>query len=121
MKILVIDDYECIRSLLGTIFEKEHSVTTASDGEEGLKIFLQDKFDLVITDMTMPRMRGEELIRKIKLSNPKMKAILMSGDDPVEMEQVARAAGADYFVDKMSLLSGLKSAIKNLFPALLSG
>ena len=118
MKILVIDDYECIRSLLGTIFEKEHSVTTASDGEEGLKIFLQDKFDLVITDRDMPGMLGEEVIRKIKLSNSQVKTILMSGGEEEEVRRVAKAAGADYFIDKMSLLSELNSAIKNLFPAL---
>jgi len=119
MKILIVDDEEGIRYLLGAIFEKEHSVKIAADGEEGLRIFFQDGPDLLITDLTMPKMRGEELIRKAKLSKPKVKAILMSADKPEEVREVAKAAGADYFVDKTSLLSELNSALKNLFPTLL--
>lgn len=118
MKILIIDDNKGIRCVLGDIF-KEHSVVTACDGEEGLKIFFQENFDLVISDMIMPRMRGEELIKKIKSSNPMVKTIIMSTLTGEEVRRVAKAAGADYFVDKMCLLSDLNSALKNLFAALL--
>jgi len=79
MRILIVDDEENFRYLLKKLFEA-HSVATASDGEEALKIFFQDNdnFDLVITDRKMQgeKMPGEEVIRKIKLSNPMVKTIL---------------------------------------------
>ena len=118
MNILVIDDTESFRFLLEKILE-EHKVVSASNGEEGLKIFFQSNFDLVITDHQMPGMLGEELIRKIKSSNPLVKTVLMSSILSPMLKQVAKAAGADYFIDKMFLFSEVNSAIKNLFPALL--
>ena len=122
MKILIIDDEEISRCLLERIF-REHSVVTAPNGEEGLKIFFRENFNLAIIDRNMPGMLGEEVIRKIKLSNSQVKTILISNIDEKkeeEVRQVAKAAGADYFVNKTSLLSGLNSALKNLFPVLLT-
>ena len=103
MKILVIDDMECIRGLVKTILEQNHEVATAPDGEKGLKLFLQDNFDLVITDRQMPGMSGEEVVRKIKLSRPDIKVILMTAATPEEEEEirpVAIAAGADCIMNK---------------------
>lgn len=121
MKILVIDDMESFRYLLQMML-KEHNVITATDGEEGLKIFFRNNFDLVITDRNMPGMLGEEVIRKVKLSNPQIKTILMSAigeEGEEEVRLVAKAAGADHFIDKNSLFSEIDSTIKNLFPSLI--
>jgi len=121
LKILVVDDYEGIRDILEQILKKSHKVVKASSGEDGLKLFFQDNFDLVITDREMSEeMPGEEVIRKVKLSKPGVKTILMSAMVGEEVRQVAKAAGADCFIDKMYLFTELESAMKNLFPALLA-
>mgnify|MGYP001575531479 CR=1 FL=1 len=119
LRILVVDDAENIRFILGEVLRK-HRVKTASSGMDGLKIFFTDNFDLVITDHQMPGMLGVELIRKIKLSNSRVKAVLMSSLPSSMMEQVARAAGADGFLDKTIMCTKVHEIINNLFPILLS-
>jgi CheY-like chemotaxis protein len=74
--------------------------------------------DLVITDLNMPGMRGEEVLRWIarehRPTHPSIKAIAMSGDDLPATESAARAAGADEFLSKPSGLGNLAAAIENL-------
>jgi len=120
LRILVVDDEEANRSMLELILKKEHQVVVASSGEEGLKLFSQSNFDLVITDRNMPGMLGEEMVRRVKLLKPEVRIILVSAIAEEEVRRVAKAAGADYFIEKMFLFTELKSALKNLFPALLA-
>ncbi len=115
LKILVIDDMENIRIILQEILQG-HKVTTAPSGIEGLKIFSRDKFDLVITDRQMPGMLGEEVVRKIKFSSPTTKVIFMTASDPVMMIPVAKAAGADEFLDKGLIFTEMNRLIRKLFP-----
>ena len=59
----------------------------AADGDEGLRIFLSDPavFDLVLTDVIMPRMGGPELARHVAQERPDLRVMFMSGfsDDPI--------------------------------------
>ena len=65
-KILVIDDENSIRNTLQEILEYEkHEVVLAEDGIQGLEIFDNDKFDIVLCDIKMPKMDGLEVIEKI--------------------------------------------------------
>jgi CheY-like chemotaxis protein len=54
-------------------------VSIAINGEEGLKLFQADKFDVVVTDYRMPRMNGGELIQRIRALEPGARIILLSG------------------------------------------
>ena len=54
-------------------------VSIALNGEEGLKLFQADKFDVVVTDYRMPRMNGGELIQRIRALEPNARIILLSG------------------------------------------
>jgi CheY-like chemotaxis protein len=54
-------------------------VSIALNGEEGLKLFQADKFDVVVTDYRMPRMNGGELIQRIRALEPGARIILLSG------------------------------------------
>ena len=67
-QVLIIDDEPGIRKLLRLILENQgYSVVTAADGREGLRIFLQDPPELVISDIIMPDMDGIEVIRTFKI------------------------------------------------------
>jgi DNA-binding response OmpR family regulator len=80
--ILVIDDEEQIRTLLQRVFQMQgHSVVTADNGAVGLKLLMQEKFDLVITDIFMPEKEGLETIVEIKREFPAVKILAMSGGD----------------------------------------
>ena len=63
--ILVIDDEKNIREGLAMALEDEgYEVITADNGKTGLDIALKDEVDLVITDLKMPEISGEEVLRK---------------------------------------------------------
>jgi len=120
LKILVVDDDLGLADLLGLILEDcGHKIRVASSGEDGLKIFHQEDFDLLITDRNMPGMLGEEVIKKIKLLKPSTKGVLMSAMDKREEEEirpVAMAAGADGFFNKAVVFSEPEKVIADIFP-----
>ncbi len=66
-KILVIDDEQMIRELLAEVLSLDgHEILTAADGEEGVRICGESLPDVVISDLTMPKMGGLEVLKKIK-------------------------------------------------------
>ena len=82
-KVLVIDDEGGTSGFLQEALpNRGYSVTTASNGVEGLQKFQQDNFDVVLTDLTMPKMDGWEVARRIKKVSPRTPVILMSGKLP---------------------------------------
>lgn len=99
LRILVIDDEESIRHMLTVLLEKEgYAVKTVGDGEEGLKELLTSEFDLVLTDVRMPKMDGLELIDQVIERNIPTTVIAMSAFGNREMAIDALKRGAyDYF------------------------
>ncbi len=79
-KILVIDDDEMFRDMIGRLLERSgYEVIEAEDGKEGTKKFHQSSPDLVITDIVMPEQEGIETIEKLHSSNPSLPIIAVSG------------------------------------------
>ena len=75
--ILVVDDDKAIRDVLKDFLGRfTHKVVAAGDGKEGLNYFNSECFDLVITDITMPIMDGNELARAIRNSDRPDKALI---------------------------------------------
>ncbi|WP_311481664.1 response regulator, partial [uncultured Anaerococcus sp.] len=67
IKILIIEDEESINNIVKSYLVKEgYEVYQAFDGEEGLKVFLQEDIDLVILDLMLPKMLGEDVIKEIR-------------------------------------------------------
>ena len=80
--ILVIDDEEGVRIVAKAALEKfGFTVITAEDGLVGLQVFRkrQEEISLVLLDMTMPRMSGEEVFRELQRISPALPVILSSG------------------------------------------
>jgi CheY-like chemotaxis protein len=80
--ILIVDDEEMLRDILyESLVEEGYHVLSASDGIEALKIYAEkkDTIALVITDLGMPHMGGEELFGKLRAMNPAVKVIISSG------------------------------------------
>jgi len=79
LKVLLVEDEEKLASLLkSAIGDNFYSFTIARDGEEGLKNFLSISPDIVITDVTMPKMSGLEMAKRIKKLNPNIVIIVLS-------------------------------------------
>ncbi len=79
-RILVIDDEDSVREILARILKaKGHEVVVASNGEEGIERFKSEKFDLVFTDLGMPKISGWEVGKTLKGLNPKVPVAMITG------------------------------------------
>jgi signal transduction histidine kinase len=91
-RILLVEDEEVVRSLASaTLKFAGYEVAEASDGEDALGVFAERsaEFDLVITDVLMPKMGGRELMQAVAQSCPEMPVLYMSGhiaDDELQEE-----------------------------------
>jgi two-component system response regulator (stage 0 sporulation protein F) len=80
-KVLVVDDERGLRYLLSDLLTSEgFEVRVAKDGQESLDQLRDRRFDLVITDIQMPRLDGIEMLKAMKKSGRKEKVIIMTGD-----------------------------------------
>jgi two-component system response regulator (stage 0 sporulation protein F) len=78
--ILVVDDDQFVRSLLRAVLERQgYSVVEAANGDEGLQAYQARPTDVVITDMQMPGMDGQEMILALRGAWPTARIIAMSG------------------------------------------
>ncbi len=79
-RILVVEDDEHVRKMLQLTLERAgHSVRTAVNGEEGIRLHRKDPADLMIVDMIMPVKDGAETIREVRRETPDLKIIAISG------------------------------------------
>ena len=101
-KILVVDDAPMFRELESLFLARSGRVITASDGIEGLDVARREQPDVVVTDLDMPGMRGDELCRHIK-ADPDLSGtpvIIVTGRDDAADHAAAVEAGADDIVEK---------------------
>ena len=77
--VLVVDDHEAVlESIAMFVMHIGHAALTVSSGAEALNKLDEGKFDLVLTDLQMPGMRGDELAREIKKRRPDLPVVLMT-------------------------------------------
>jgi two-component system sensor histidine kinase and response regulator WspE len=104
-KILVVDDSITVREMERKLLENRgYKVDTAVNGVEGWNALRTNEYDLVISDIDMPRMNGIELVKQIK-SNPRLNSlpvIIISYRDREEDRIQGLEAGADYYLTKSS-------------------
>jgi DNA-binding response OmpR family regulator len=102
-KVLVIDDEEYIQHILNFSFAAEgYEVLTASDGEEGVSKARDEKPDVIVMDIMMPKMDGYEACKKLK-SDPETKdipVILLTAKGREADRKLGSEAGADDYVVK---------------------
>jgi DNA-binding response OmpR family regulator len=116
LRILIIDDEEPILSNLCNFLNyKNYDVTPASDGLEGLKLFEKDPkgFDLIITDVVMPKLSGMSLISIIKKKYPHTPIIAITGWGEYP-DALALESQADKVFSKPFELSELDNTINEL-------
>ena len=116
LRLLIIDDDEpVLANLCYFLRDKKYDVTSASDGLEGLKLFENDQqgFDLIITDIVMPKISGMSLISIIKKKSPDMPVIAITGWGEYP-EAFATESNADKVLSKPFELSELDKSINEL-------
>jgi CheY-like chemotaxis protein len=100
-RILVIDDEESVRNVLSRILcQVNHRVTVAKDGGEGLKLFREKEFDMVLTDLGMPGMSGWEVCKAIKEMSSCIPVGMITGWG-MELDQAKKEeSGIDFVISK---------------------
>lgn len=112
--ILIIDDEAAIRKTLGEILGYEgYRITDAADGEEGLRIFKEKNFDVVLCDVKMPKIDGIEFLERAKEINPETPVIVISGHGNIDTAVEAVKKGAFDFISKPPDLNRLLITLRN--------
>lgn len=102
--VLVVDDDPVVRRMLGSTLERAgYALAYASDGEAGWRQLQERRFDLLITDRSMPILDGLELIRRIRASaeHASLPIIMLTGSTLDEAEREAGDGGANAFLTKL--------------------
>jgi len=112
--ILVIDDEESIaRMLYQALTKYGYNVETATGGQEGIKKFVEGQFDLVITDILIPGLNGNEVARHIRNSPRKLTSIIGISGTPWFLEN----SDFDAVLSKPCSIKVLIDAVKSLTAA----
>ena len=102
-KILIVDDSEIVRNLHSYILEGAgFRCTGAENGYMALELLLREDFDLIITDINMPRMDGYELTKKIRATDgyTEVPIIIISTEEEAGDKMKGMAAGANVYIVK---------------------
>jgi YesN/AraC family two-component response regulator len=117
--ILVVDDEPMIREGLKVALEMEgHRAMTASDGNEAMRLVIESKPQLIITDIIMPESDGIEVITSVKETNPEIKILAISGGGRISAKDhlnIAKQLGATGILAKPFSTEELICEINKLF------
>jgi CheY-like chemotaxis protein len=116
-QILVVDDEPIVSKSIKMLLEHEgHTVFTADNGDEALRIFGTHHFDVVITDYRMHGMNGERLAMRIKQLRPGQPIIMATASIYGLNSPVNPSAVVDFLLSKPFTLQELRTAIAHLLP-----
>ncbi len=112
-RILVVDDEKNIRTGLAKALEMDgYEVSQAEDGQEALKLMLKTEIDLIIADLRMPKVSGDELLKKVVSAYPTVPVIILTGHGTVDNAVLAMRNGAYDFLTKPVNLDRLGLLVK---------
>ena len=111
--VLIIDDEENIRNGLAANFELEdYEVKTAANGKDGLDLVAKGDIDLVITDLRMDGISGEEVVKRVTTETPGIPVIVLTGHGSIDTAVEAMKSGAYDFLTKPLNLDQLNLIVK---------
>ncbi len=113
-RVLLVDDEEAVRNIGSEMLtELGFSVVTASDGSDALDTYRTTQgIDLVILDLTMPQMNGEQCLRELRQINPDIKVIMSSGYSELRDAQFLMEQGLVGFIQKPYWMDTLRETIQ---------
>jgi len=101
MNILIIDDEEVLQDVLTSLIRREgHTTFSARTGEEGLKIVEREELDLVVLDLMLPGMSGQEVLKQIRQEYPDVIVVVITAYSSIEGAIEAMREGAFHYIPK---------------------
>lgn len=111
-RVLVVDDEQGFRDLmcfeLGT---QGYQVFTAQDGEEGVRVAKENAVEVVVSDLTMPKMTGLEMLSVIKADDPRTEVIIVTGHATLQTAVDSLKRGAYDYITKPFQVEDLRRLI----------
>jgi two-component system, NtrC family, response regulator AtoC len=113
-RVLVADDEEGVRTFVAESLERDgHEVVQAADGEEALRAAREEPFDVVITDLHMPKMDGMSLVRTLRTEQPDVELIVLTAFGDVATAVEAMKLGVfDYLQKPLSGPAAVRELVK---------
>jgi two-component system cell cycle response regulator CpdR len=113
IRVLVVDDEEPIRTLVErALLNAGYEVAVASDGYEALRVVsAQGRFDLLVIDLVMPEMRGDELARRLRQDDTDVKVLYFTGYGDRLAENRTVLWNRDAVLEKPATMKELKEAV----------
>ncbi len=108
--ILIVDDEEVMREFLMEVLES-YEVTLACDGAEAIDRMNEKRFDLVITDLKMPRVSGDEVVKHAMTQDPHYRVIVISGYSTLFTVSRSIESGACAFLSKPFSIAQLRAEV----------
>lgn len=113
--LIIEDDISILRGLKDNLEYEEYMVISETDGKKGLKVALEKKIDLILLDIMLPGMNGNEICRKMKKEKPGLPIIMITARGS-EMDKVSGLdIGADDYVTKPFSIPELMARIRAVF------
>jgi two-component system, chemotaxis family, chemotaxis protein CheY len=119
MKVLVVDDSSVMRSVMRKVLTQSalciEQLLEAEDGAQGFRLAIQEKPDLIITDINMPKVDGLEMVRLLRKGELTrgIPVIVVSTEGSTDVMSAAEQAGASAYVHKPFTLEVLVEALQN--------
>ena len=115
-RILIVEDEKSMREVLKILLEEEgYETLSASDGLDGIRMIQEDIFDIVITDIKMPRADGFEVLKKVKEISPTSIVIMITAFGTTESTIEAMKLGAYDYIHKPFKIDEIRLIINKAF------
>jgi len=117
MRVLIADDHTMVRESLVSVLQADGDVQVvaqAADGVEALEKALQVRPDIVVVDLSMPRLNGVEVVRRLREALPETKVLVLTMHQEDEYVLQAVRAGASGYLVKDSAAAELLAAVRSL-------
>jgi two-component system cell cycle sensor histidine kinase/response regulator CckA len=114
--VLVVDDEETVRRFVERVLnDAGYKTALATDGPEAIQVAAKlGSFDLLVTDVMMPQMTGDELARQLRLKEPKLKILYLTGYSDRLFKEKVTLWEDEAFLDKPCTMKSLLEAVSLL-------
>ncbi|MGQ9603881.1 MAG: response regulator [bacterium] len=114
-RILVVDDQDSMRLLLQDMLEEiGYQVSLAEGGIQALRMLEESQFDLVLSDLNMPEIDGEALLKEIKTRHPSLPVVIITGYGTFHTEKRLMREGADGYISKPCTLAKIERVLSSI-------
>jgi DNA-binding response OmpR family regulator len=115
MLILIVEDGRAIARFLERGLDAHgHRVLCAYDGKVGIRLAVEEPVDFVLLDISLPRLDGHEVLRRIRLEHPELPVLMLTARDDTRNKFGALSAGADDYLTKPFVFEELLARIRAL-------